>query len=149
MDRQNLVTYYVLLSVVTMLTSSWICEYLAENIRLGKLSPILLRPTPEIANAIANNLGEKIVKLVFLLPMIGVMAVVFGRDLVFPTDPIAWVLFVICMPTRGRHRVYDRFSDRIARVLDRGRSWSQAGSGLSSARFSLDRSCRLPSFPHG
>ena len=98
MDRQSVVTYYVFLSIVSMLTSSWIAEYLAESIRLGKLSPILLRPAPEIANALANNLGEKIVKLVFLLPMVGVIALLFRGEVRLPPDPIAWVLFVISLP---------------------------------------------------
>ncbi|HLZ09047.1 MAG TPA: ABC-2 family transporter protein [Chloroflexota bacterium] len=98
MDRQSLVTYYVLLGIVTMLTSSWICEFLAEKIRLGLLSPILLRPAPEISNAIGNNLGEKIVKLVFLLPMVGLTALIFRDDLLLPTDPIAWALFAVALP---------------------------------------------------
>lgn len=98
LDRPSLVTYYVLLSLVTMLTSTWLGEYLAENIRLGRLSPVLLRPTPEITNMLANNIGEKIVKLFFLLPMMGLMALFFGRDLRLPTDPIAWVLFAVCLP---------------------------------------------------
>ena len=98
MDRSSLVTYYVLLSIVTMLTSSWICEFLAEKIRLGQLSPILLRPAPEISNAIGNNLGEKLVKLVFLLPMVGLIAVFFRDDVLLPTDPLAWALFAVSLP---------------------------------------------------
>ena len=98
MDRQHLVTYYILLSVVSMLTSSWLCEYLAQNIRLGLLSPTLLRPSPDIANGIANNLAEKIVKLVFLLPMVGFVAIFFRHDLLLPTEPIVWALFVVCLP---------------------------------------------------
>ena len=98
LDRPSLVTYYVLLSLVTMLTSTWLGEYLAENIRLGKLSPVLLRPMPEITNMLGNNIGEKIVKLLFLLPMLGLLALFFGADLRLPSDPIAWAMFAVCLP---------------------------------------------------
>jgi hypothetical protein len=50
-DRSQFVTYYVLLSVVSMLTATWLVGYVAETIRLGGLSPWLLRPAPYITHS--------------------------------------------------------------------------------------------------
>jgi ABC-2 type transport system permease protein len=97
-NRQQFVTYYLLLSIASMVTSVWLGPYLAENIRLGGLSPWLLRPAPFILNQIANNIGEKVIKLPLLLPLVGVLALAFRADLRLPTDPLAWILFTLCLP---------------------------------------------------
>ena len=97
-DRGQFVTYYVLLSVVSMLTSTWLAPYVAEEIRLGGLSPWLLRPAPYIVNFVGNNFGEKIVKLPLLLPLIALVALFFRADLRLPADPIAWLLFALALP---------------------------------------------------
>ena len=97
-SRSQFVTYYVLLSVVSMLTSTWLAPFVAENIRLGGLSPWLLRPTPYIANFAGNNLGEKIVKLPLLLPLVSLVALFFRADLRLPDQPRDWLLFVLALP---------------------------------------------------
>src|SRR5688572_13377600 len=71
-DAEYLTTYFVLLGVVSMLTSSWISGFLAEEIRLGKISIWMIRPGSTHFNGIANNLSEKIVKAVALTPLIAV-----------------------------------------------------------------------------
>lgn len=97
-DRRQFVTYYVLLSVVSMLTSTWLADFVARGIRLGDLSPWLLRPVPYTSWHVGNNIGEKVVKLPLLLPLVGVVALLFRSDLQIPTDPRAWTLFVLCLP---------------------------------------------------
>ena len=96
--RQQFVTYYVLLTVTSMITSVWLAPWLAEAIRLGGLSPWLLRPAPYILNGLANNIGEKIVKLPLLLPLVAIMSFAFRADLRLPTDGLLWLLFVLCLP---------------------------------------------------
>ena len=98
LDREQLVTYYVLLGVVSMLTSSWLPSWLAQSIRLGELSPWLLRPVPYVLSFVANNVGEKVVKSLALLPLVGVVALLFREDLRLPTDPARWALFALCVP---------------------------------------------------
>jgi len=97
-NRGQFVTYYLLLSVVSLLTGVWLAPYLAENIRLGDLSPWLLRPAPYILRDIGNNVGEKIVKLPLLLPLVALVALAFRDDLRLPTDPRAWLLFALTVP---------------------------------------------------
>lgn len=97
-DRQQFVTYYVLLAIITMLTSTWLGEFLAEEIRLGSLSRRLIRPVPMIAYLLANNLGEKLIKLPYLLPMVGVIALFFRDDLRLPERWQDWLLFAVSLP---------------------------------------------------
>ena len=97
-DRSQFVTYYTLLGPTAMLTGTWIAFYIAERIRLGGLSRDLIRPVPAIFEALGNNLGEKVIKLFLIGPLVGLMALLFWRDLRPPTDPLAWLLFLLCLP---------------------------------------------------
>ncbi len=97
-NRSQFVTYYLLLSVLSMLTGTWLATFLAEDIRRGGLSPWLLRPAPFIVHYIDNNIGEKVVKLPLLLPLVGLAALAFRRDLHLPSDPRAWALFALSAP---------------------------------------------------
>ena len=93
--RDQFVTYYVLLGVVAMLTGVWLAAYEADEIRLGRLSPWLLRPAPYIAHQLGNNIGEKIIKLPLLLPLVVLVAVAFRGDFHLPAASWLWALFVL------------------------------------------------------
>lgn len=94
-DAEFLTTYFVLLGVVSMLTSSWLSGFLAEEIRLGHLSKWVVRPGSAQMNLIANNLGEKLIKSVPLAPMIAVLWWMFRDAFVLPDDPVTWLLFAV------------------------------------------------------
>jgi|HigsolmetaAR206D_1030411.scaffolds.fasta_scaffold09732_2 ABC-type uncharacterized transport system, permease component len=96
-DRSQLVTYYLLLSFVAICTGCWVGEYLAEGIRDGELSNTLVRPVPYIYNFVTNNIGEKIVKLPLLLPILIVIALLFRSELSLPSDPLRWIGFGIAV----------------------------------------------------
>jgi ABC-2 type transport system permease protein len=91
--RDYLTTYLVLVSLVTMLTSSWTARFLAENIRLGHLNAWLIRPCSTHLAAAANNVSEKIAKLATLLPLLVVAAMPFRDDIKLPASPGRWLLF--------------------------------------------------------
>ncbi|WP_193106655.1 ABC-2 family transporter protein [Brachybacterium sp. FME24] len=86
----RIVTWFVLVAVVSMVTSSWTASFLAEDIRTGGLSIWLVRPCPALAHLVANNLAEKAVKIVVLLPMVVGLGLVFRRQVQLPTDPSVW-----------------------------------------------------------
>ena len=93
-DLRFLTAYFVLVSVVNMLTASWTAFFLAEAIRNGALNRWLIRPVSTHLDAVANNVGEKVIKLVLIAPFIAVLAAVFHGQLVLPTDPRRWIAFV-------------------------------------------------------
>ncbi len=97
-SRSQFVTYYVLLSIVSMLTGTWLGEYLAQDIRLGGLSRWLVPPGSGIAYYATNNAGEKVMKLPLLLPLVALTALLFRGDLRLPADPISWLLFITSLP---------------------------------------------------
>ncbi|HVX42665.1 MAG TPA: ABC-2 family transporter protein [Mycobacteriales bacterium] len=94
-DREYLTTYFVVLSFVRMATSSWLARFLAEDIRLGRLSSWLVRPISPVFEHLANNLSEKTLKGLILLPMIGVLALIFADSMRLPADPVTWLLFLV------------------------------------------------------
>ena len=96
-----LTTYLVLVSIVAMLTSSWTSGFLAESIRLGGLSSWLVRPCSTHLNGIANNIGEKVVKLFLLIPLVVVLGIIFRDEVALPSAPTRWLLFAISLLMAG------------------------------------------------
>lgn len=97
--REQFVTYYILLSLVSLLTSSWVAEYdLAEAIRTGRISPLLLRPARPIMEYVGDHLGQKAVMLPLQLPLVALVALYFHNDLRLPTNMSIWLLFAASVP---------------------------------------------------
>lgn len=94
-DAEYLTTYFVLLGVVSMLTSSWGSLFVAEDIRLGQISKWLARPGSTHFNGIANNISEKVIKTIVLAPMIAVLWWAFRDSVALPTSPLRWLLFAV------------------------------------------------------
>jgi len=92
-DGRYLAAYFLLVSVVGMLTASWTAFFLARSIRDGALNRWLVRPASTHLDAVANNAGEKVVKLVLIAPFIVILALVLHNRLALPADPRRWVLF--------------------------------------------------------
>lgn len=97
-DGRYLVAYFLLVAVVDMLTSTWGAFYLAESIRNGMLNLTLVRPISSQINGITNNLGEKAIKVLFLLPVVAIAAVLIsvlgaGDHFSLPTQVSRWLLF--------------------------------------------------------
>jgi ABC-2 type transport system permease protein len=97
--RDQFVTYYILLSVVSMLTASWVAEYdLADAIRMGELSAMLLQPVRPILHYVGDNLGQKALTLPLQLPLVALVALFFHNDLRLPVNPETWLLFAASVP---------------------------------------------------
>lgn len=92
-----LTTYFILVAVVNMLTSSWTAWFLAEMIRDGHLNKWLIRPVSVHLDGFANNLGEKTIKLLLLAPLILILIVVMPGQLSVPGSPARWLLFVLAI----------------------------------------------------
>lgn len=94
-----LVAYFVLVAIVEMLASTWTAFFLADSIRGGSLNQWLVRPTSTHVNGIANNLGEKLVKIIFLMPFVLATMLILdrlrigGQGIGYPHDPARWIAF--------------------------------------------------------
>jgi ABC-2 type transport system permease protein len=123
LDRAELATYFVLMGVVSMLTSTWTAEYLAEDIRTGGLSKYLLRPAPMV-HQVGNNIGEKVVKLGLILPLVAALALAFRADLRLAPDPLRWLAFAAALALAAALSLLVDF------LLGSAAFWLQDVSGL-------------------
>lgn len=98
-----LLAYFVLVAIVEMLASSWTAFFLADSIRGGDLNQWLVRPTSTHLNAVSNNVGEKLVKIIFLTPFVLVTMLILdririgGSGIAYPHDPVRWVAFAVAV----------------------------------------------------
>ncbi len=93
MDRSQLVTYFVARGLVSTLAASWLVHIVPDNVREGDLSAKLLRPVTPLAHFLANNLGEKALRIPLLVAFTLGAALLFRTDLRLPTDARTWALF--------------------------------------------------------
>lgn len=91
-DQAFLDSYFLSVSVVAMATSSWSAQFLATSIRNGDLNRSLLRPISPHVDLVANNLGEKLVKIILLLPVIIVVIIVLPGRVSVPGHLGSWLL---------------------------------------------------------
>ncbi len=96
-DTSYLMTYFVLLAVVSMLTSSWLSGFLANSIRNGKLSVWLARPGSLLYEMAANNVAEKAFKTVVLFPMVALFAWFFREDFAVTARAWQWGIIVLAI----------------------------------------------------
>lgn len=95
--REFLVSYYMLSAVVMVLASTWHSEYLASEIRNGRLNSWLVRPGSYLLNLIANNIAEKIVKVMAIIPMLAFVWLGYRDSFALPGELARWLLFVPAM----------------------------------------------------
>lgn len=96
-DQDYLDSYFLAVSVVSMATASWTAPFLSTSIRNGELSRSLLRPASPHLDGYANNLGEKVVKLALLVPIIVVVVLVLPETPRVVGDPRHWALAVVAV----------------------------------------------------
>lgn len=77
MSQNEFVQYYLLVMFVGSVTSSWSAPFISMSIRRGKLSPFLLKPLSYFQWDIGQNMGEKILKLIYLIPIMGIVLYLF------------------------------------------------------------------------
>ena len=96
-DREFIVTYYLVLAVVRTLVSTWHSEYLAQVIRNGELNAWLIRPGSYLLNLLANNFSEKLVKTMVIVPMLTIIWFFYRDAFALPSGASRWLLFVMAM----------------------------------------------------
>jgi len=88
------VQYYLLVLVIKLITSAWSDVFISSDIRTGKISSFLTKPAPFFIFSLGNNVGEKIVKSIFLVPIV-VICLIFFRAQPPHIDLGGFMLFAI------------------------------------------------------
>jgi ABC-2 type transport system permease protein len=84
--------YYLVLTLVNQITGGWHMWEFQFRVQQGQFSFLLLRPVHPIHGDLAENLAHKAVMQVVLLPVVGLLALVFTPRI--PYDPWALALFL-------------------------------------------------------
>jgi len=91
-DVRDFAAYYVALSLVANLATSWNAYEFEFEIRMGRLSPKLLRPLHPIHYAVVENIVWKMTTIIPMLIVLGFIAATF--DARFRSTPAHLALFV-------------------------------------------------------
>lgn len=100
-DARYITTYFVLLSLVTMLASAWLAVFMADTIRDGRLNVWLARPGSFLYEMAANNLAEKVIKLFILVPMIAIFGWFVRDSLMLDVAPWRWLAMLVSAMVAG------------------------------------------------
>ncbi len=84
--------YYIGVTIVLHLSTSWNAYEFEFQIRQGRLSPLLLRPLHPIHYAVVENIVWKVFTAGALIPAIVAIALTFSAR--FPAEPWHYLLFV-------------------------------------------------------
>lgn len=94
LSRTEFIQYYLLVIIVHLWSSAWAAPFISHDIRMGKISPFLIKPAPYLIFQIGNNIGEKILKSFFAVPLVLFLGAMFGLN--FPTLSIwEWLVFLM------------------------------------------------------
>jgi len=91
-DVRDFAAYYIALSFVSCLTASWNAYEFEYQVRLGRLSPKLLRPLHPIHYSVVENFVSKLTQVVPLGLILVILSITF--DARFRTTPAHLLLFV-------------------------------------------------------
>jgi ABC-2 type transport system permease protein len=88
--------YYLALLLVRQLTTVWVAWELDHDIRMGELSPKLLRPIDPIHSHIAMHLADKLFRLFAVVPLI-LLAIYCVPGISYHADPLSLAAFLLSM----------------------------------------------------
>lgn len=96
-DRAWFTTYFLMLPVVEVLTSSYLAEPLAYEIRSGRLATTLIVPGKHRFRWLLGKLALNAVDGMLLLSLIATVTIIFRNDIGLPTAPGRWAAFLASM----------------------------------------------------
>lgn len=79
LNPSQIISYFLLIMVVEIINSAWSSSFVSADIRYGKLSKYLLKPFSYITWFIGQNIGEKVLKMVYLTPLVLTLLVLLSK----------------------------------------------------------------------
>lgn len=76
---EDFIQYYLFLLVVKTWTGAWAAPFIASDIRLGQISPLLIRPVPHYFFLLGGNIGEKLIKTLYIGPLLIILMILFNQ----------------------------------------------------------------------
>jgi ABC-2 type transport system permease protein len=92
----DFVAYYLAVLLVRQLTTVWVAWELDNDIRLGDLSPKLLRPINPLHDHLALHLADKLFRLMAVVPLI-LAPMVYLPGLSYPLTPLTFGFFLLSL----------------------------------------------------
>lgn len=94
LSQQGIINYYIYLFIIELWISAWQSPFISADIRYGRLTPYLLKPISYFIYEFGGNLGEKIMKSAYLLPIVIGLGVLLKAQIP-QLDFLQWGIFAL------------------------------------------------------
>lgn len=91
---RDIITYYIIIATVNILTTAHSADDIKESILKGRLSTTLLKPIHLLWQHVIFEITHKMMNLLFLIVIGSIAIVTFYNYLAFPQSPITIALFL-------------------------------------------------------
>lgn len=85
-EKTYLVQYFFLQMIVTIFNGAWHGFFMGEDIKNGKISQFIIKPTSYLLYQITENISEKAWKIILSVPIIALLYVVYNNYLSFTLE---------------------------------------------------------------
>ncbi len=121
--------YFLLVFFVRQMTSTWVVWELDRAIRLGELSPKLLRPMDPMWQDVADHVAEKVLRIPIIgLPVLGGL---WWAEARLSLEPTAVAGFVVLVAGAATLRFFQQYSFALLAF------WTDQAIGLERVWFSV------------
>jgi ABC-2 type transport system permease protein len=100
LSQAEFVRYYLFLTIVGLWVFNWGAYFISRDIRLGRMSVWIIKPAPFIYSQAGNNISEKILKTIYLIPVLIIFGLIFEFSWPILT-PLKWILFFVSLVFAG------------------------------------------------
>lgn len=94
MSVSQTISYFFYFVIFERITQTWSLDHLGDDIKSGRISNSFLRPYHHIQEIIAVDLGDKVSRLLALVPYVVLLIVLFKNQIIF----ISPHLFMLLIP---------------------------------------------------
>lgn len=88
LSQNQILEYFIILMFVKVVTSAWGGWFVSQDIKEGNISKLLLKPTSIFYEQMGNNISEKILKIIYLIPIVAIIQFFNPFNINFSLIPI-------------------------------------------------------------
>lgn len=96
-NKSELIVYFIAIIWMQMITSAWGAYFIQDSIFRGDFSQYLIRPFSLIDGYLANNISEKIFKLIITLFITIILLILFRGSI--DSFPVTFLSFLLFLPS--------------------------------------------------